>query len=186
MASIFTTAAANTIVQGFQARFARLHTGTHELCQWCGRGFHAMLYAEWRRVGMGYGWDPRDPDRHNQYGGLLANLTSMHRAKCKPILAYDTWWADPTAPGGSRHGTRQEANEDAMFRWFGLRPAGRGHGVSKISAGHTAFRAMAYGVHGWVYRRCQVWMLALRYRELRAGLPATKKLRQHSGATAHA
>lgn len=111
------------IERAFEARSLRLHAGSNELCNWCGRGLHSLLYLEWRRIGMALGWDPADPARHDDYGRLFANLAKMHRAHCKPVDRYDTWWYSQ-GKRVRKTGTRQESKAMVMGWWFGVEPQG--------------------------------------------------------------
>lgn len=98
------------IERAFEVLIYTLLSGSVELCDWCGRGLHSLAYDECRRIGMGFGWDPRDPARRSDYRRLFDNLIAMHRCTCKPIMAYDD------------AGSPQQAKEEDMWKWFGLEP----------------------------------------------------------------
>lgn len=64
----------------------------HELCFSCGRKLHMIVYDEWRRIGMGCGWNPRDPARRSDYRRLFDNLVDVHRYSCDPDSKHNNPW----------------------------------------------------------------------------------------------
>ena len=112
------------IETAFYDLFFALDAGPDELdqlCDWCGRGIHAIVCYDWVRISMGCGWDPRDTQLRERFRRLLKNLASMHRCKCKPYTAYDDYCVDSTT-GGIVFGTQTEAKNDAMWGWYGRKP----------------------------------------------------------------
>lgn len=109
------------IEQAFEARYKKLHSCSEDLCPWCGYGFKGLLYDEWRRIGMGCGWDPRKDRRHADYARLYDNLITGHCAACKPYTAYDSNYADPDTKQVVSE-TPQQAKEVVMWQRFGLWP----------------------------------------------------------------